>query len=204
MKTDPEGKITTYVNTVIDYTLMNVLFCVLSIPIITIGPSLTALYTVTMHDAAGEYGYHVRVFWKEWKRNFKKSILSYLALVLPAAAVFFAMVFYYHMDGIGTGILCALLGIVLLYIVGTLEFLFPYLSRYDDGVKTAIAHAHQISIHYFGWTLLLVGVDVLLALGAYNFSAVRIFFLLIGYAFTALCKSYLFRRLFLQSEKNGQ
>ena len=55
---------------VADFIILNFLVLVFSIPVVTIGPALTAMYYVALKEARGEEGYIWRDFWKSFKANF--------------------------------------------------------------------------------------------------------------------------------------
>ena len=53
-----------------DLIILNVLWLITSIPIVTIGASTTALYYVTLKLVRDEDGYTIRSFFKSFKENF--------------------------------------------------------------------------------------------------------------------------------------
>ena len=64
-----------------DFIILNLLWLVCSIPIITIGASTTALYTVMLKVVKNEEGYIARGFLKAFKENFKQSTLLMVVFV---------------------------------------------------------------------------------------------------------------------------
>lgn len=54
-----------------DIIILNMIFVAGCIPVLTIGTSLSALYTVAMKMARGEDPSVWKEFWKAYKRNFK-------------------------------------------------------------------------------------------------------------------------------------
>lgn len=65
-----------------DMVCLNVLWLVCSIPIITIGASTAALYTVMLKMVKNEEGYIFRGFFKAFKSNFRQSTIMWLILLL--------------------------------------------------------------------------------------------------------------------------
>ena len=65
-----------------DMICLNVMWVICCIPIITIGASTTALYTVMLRMVKNEEGYIFRGFLKAFKSNFKQSTLIWLILLL--------------------------------------------------------------------------------------------------------------------------
>ena len=55
---------------VFDFIVLNVLWVLCSVPIITIGASTTALYSMMLKIVANEEGYIIRGFFEDFKKNF--------------------------------------------------------------------------------------------------------------------------------------
>ena len=60
-----------FLNTLASFIGLNVLFLITCLPVFTIGPALTALYTVTMQEARKEYGYIFSTYLKTFKSSFR-------------------------------------------------------------------------------------------------------------------------------------
>ena len=73
-----------------DVLILNVLWLVCSIPIVTIGASTTAMYYVTLKLARDEDGYTIRSFFKSFKENFRQATVIWL--------IFLAVVFLLGFD----------------------------------------------------------------------------------------------------------
>ena len=58
--------------------LVTILFC---IPILTVGPALTACYYAALKLKRGE-GYPIKNFWKSFKENFWQSMLIFVVFVI--------------------------------------------------------------------------------------------------------------------------
>lgn len=67
---------------VADFIILNLLWIVCSIPIITIGASTTALYTVMLKLVKNEEGYIAKGFLKAFKENFKQSTIMWAIFLL--------------------------------------------------------------------------------------------------------------------------
>ena len=72
---------------VFDLILLNLLWLACSLPVITIGASTTALYSVTLKMAANEEGYILRGFLEAFRRNWKQSTVIWLILLVIGAAL---------------------------------------------------------------------------------------------------------------------
>ena len=71
-----------------DIIILNMIFVVGCIPVITIGTSLSALYAVAMKMARGEEPSVWKEFWKAYKRNFKQATICWLIMAVVAMLLF--------------------------------------------------------------------------------------------------------------------
>ena len=74
-------------NRISDLMILNLIFILCCIPVVTIGPALTGLYYVALKIASNEEGYIVRGFFKSFKQNFRQGLIIWLIL-LAAGCVF--------------------------------------------------------------------------------------------------------------------
>ena len=71
-----------------DILILNVLCLLCCLPIVTIGPAITAMHYVTLKMARDEEGYVLKSFLKSFKENFKQSVIAWLGF-LAVSIVFF-------------------------------------------------------------------------------------------------------------------
>lgn len=82
MKINLDSPVIVFLTTVADFMILNILFILCCAPVITIGPAVSALYTITMREARHEGGYIFKPFFKAFKNNFKQAfLLSILYLI---------------------------------------------------------------------------------------------------------------------------
>ena len=108
-----------------DKICLNVMWLICCIPIITIGASTTALYTVMLRMVKNEEGYIFRGFLKAFKSNFKQSTLIWLILLLLGivwTVDFRVSGFMPGMAGIILSALFLALGFILLSVM---SYIFP-------------------------------------------------------------------------------
>lgn len=73
MKINLDSPVIVFLTTVADFMMLNILFILCCAPVITIGPAVSALYTITMREARHEGGYIFKPFFKAFKNNFKQA-----------------------------------------------------------------------------------------------------------------------------------
>ena len=85
---NPDSPIMQFLTRVADLVILNVLWLLFSLPVITLGASTTALYRslLTLIDGGGTST--VLLFWNAFRSEFKTATLLFLILLLPFAVVF--------------------------------------------------------------------------------------------------------------------
>lgn len=91
------------------FMVLNVLYLVTCLPVVTIGAATSSLLEVTHRYADDERGDLVRGYFVALRRNLGRGTLVFLALGLPVAMLLFSGIFWLSLDGIPTavaGLLC--------------------------------------------------------------------------------------------------
>ena len=84
---DPEGPLMSALGTLSDLVFCNLLFCLFSLPLFTIGASASALYDCTLSIVEQrEASFIAAQFWQAFRRNFRRA--TALWLILLTAALF--------------------------------------------------------------------------------------------------------------------
>lgn len=155
------------ISKVSDTIILNFLFVICSIPIVTIGASTTALYCVSMKSTRDEDVYAVKEFFKQFKQNFKESTIIWLILLLVAS--FIGLDFYMcslmSNDILSTAFkfIFTLISIVIGFIV---VYVFPLVARFENSIKNTLMNAVLMSIKHLPYTLIML-VLTLMPLGAF-------------------------------------
>ena len=74
---------------VADLIILNLLCIVCCIPVVTIGPSIAAMFSVTLKMVRNEESYIVRGFFKSFKQNLKQGIVINLIMLAAALLLYF-------------------------------------------------------------------------------------------------------------------
>ncbi len=142
----------------VDAFLLNLLWIFISLPIFTIGASVTALYYTVNKVLIHERNELFHSFWSSFKSNFKQSTVLWLLLLLFCGMTCADMYVLYHLlnNGYVLGNFYILFGIlsVLLVILGS--YLFPYVARFQDSTKIVIVNCCRIAVANIQWSLLLL------------------------------------------------
>lgn len=187
-----------------DMICLNVMWLICCIPIITIGASTVALYTVMLKMVKNEEGYIFRGFLKAFKTNFKQSTIIWIILLLLGIL--------WTVDFRVAGVIPGMAGIVLRALFLTLGFvllsvtiyIFPLTARYENSIKGTFKNALILTVAKLPYTFLMVAI-VVAAVFASLWSAFTLLFslplwLIIGGALIAWVNSYILRRVFVVFE----
>ena len=142
-----DNKLWSAVNSAVDAILLNIMWLISCVPIITIGAATTAYYYTTHKVIRNQRSGIWKEYWSSFKGNFKQATKTWLIFL----AVF--VMFYLDInicaaymkagDKIGTMIYLfyGLLAVALIWFV----FVFAYMARFEDGIKTTLKNAAIIA-----------------------------------------------------------
>ena len=130
--------------------LLNVLFILFSLPIVTIGASLTALYSVMMKIVRKEEGGVFEGFKRAFFENFKQATLTWLSLIVVCIVMYAEYLLVSTSTGVIASIYLIILVIELILISLTLPFLFPLIARFDNTFFKTIQNAFLLSVSNIG------------------------------------------------------
>lgn len=145
-----------FLNKVADLMILNILTLVCCIPIVTIGPALTALHYMALKIARNEEGYITRNFFKSFKKNLRQGILIWLILlaVLLVLAGDFYIINYSGLEF--HEMIRIILMAIFLLIMFTSMFVFPVLAKFENTVFRTIKNAFLIGVMQLPKTVLMM------------------------------------------------
>ncbi len=121
MKLKTDNAIFQFISMTCDFIALNICFLICCIPVITIGPALSALFTVTLKEAKGEHGYLIRPFFAAWKENLKTVTVTWLIQLGAGAVLLFNVIFWYNSENSAGAAMAMIIlsghGLVLLSII---------------------------------------------------------------------------------------
>jgi uncharacterized membrane protein YesL len=180
---DPEGAFARTVNRIGQLILLNLLWILTSLPVITLGASSAALYSVLFHMLNGEDAHMARQYFTAWRENFRRSTGIWLILLVGIALFVFDLYFAGQMNSF----IWRLLAVFGLQIVGMeMTFVFPLLAHYENNWRAHMGNALKLAVTNLPKMLLIwliwavpLGASLLIEKVFYEMIAVWV---LIGYA----------------------
>lgn len=134
-----------------DVIFLSVIWVVLCIPVITIGPANTALYYATVKVIRRERGYLFREFFKSFKMNFKRAAVIGVVLTIIYIILTFDLYASWTSLGNTTNMGSILFGIyiaITLLLTSFTIYVFPVLSRFDMTVKQLVKTVFYMSMKH--------------------------------------------------------
>lgn len=118
-----------FMGKIADVIILNLLWIICCIPIITIGPATTATYYVALRLADDQDGYIFKNFFKSFKQNFRQGVI--IGVIMTVIGAFFAYDLYLYRQlsgGMIKYLSMIMLGIMILYLFA-LTYVFPILAK---------------------------------------------------------------------------
>ena len=106
---------------------LNLLFLLFSLPVVTIGASVTAMYTVTLRMIDKREGKVFAGFWGAFKKNFKKATIIWMLILLALVSLFGMLLYTNTYEGPLATFYTIFMGIGIVALAVTLPYLFPLL-----------------------------------------------------------------------------
>lgn len=159
---DPDSPVMAFLADAADLIIANILFILTSIPIVTLGASTAALYSVVRVPGEKRYSASVfRNYFSAFARNFKKATLAFLILLVPsglAAANILLAAYGLLGSSIPAYVICGL-SIFLCSFVWS--YTFPLIAGFDSTVGKSLSNALVLSISHLPVTIAVVALDLL-------------------------------------------
>lgn len=203
---DYDGSVMRFLGRITDMIILNVLFIICSIPVVTIGASFTALYTVTLRMARNEESYIAKSFFKAFKENFKISTLAWLIMAFAGIVLYMDHLLVPGLPSSITGIFQILIYVLAAFYAIVFLYVFPYIARFENTLKNTFKNAVLIGIASLPYTLLMLVIfAAFIAFSLFAmFSIVGFFWIIIGFSLLAYVLSLFFRKVFYKFEPHEE
>lgn len=155
----PESRFMTALTRVTDLVLLNLLFLIACVPILTIGPGTCALYTVAFRLGTRKEQGVVRPYFRALRQNFKKALFLWLLLALTGGALAFNL---YLLSGLPGplrffSVPFALLGILYLLAAG---YVFPLTALFENSIPDTLKNALALSLGHLPRSLVVAALNL--------------------------------------------
>lgn len=183
-----------------DMMILNLLTLLCCLPIITVGPALTALNYMSLKLVRNEECYIVKGYFKSFKENFKQSTVIWLLMLL--VAILLALDFYIIISAESeiSGIMQILIFVAAIFWLCTALYVFPVLARFQNTIRATVKNAFLMSVMQFPKTVVMaVAYLIPLVVFIYFFQLTPIV-LFFGFSAPAWVSAKLYDKLFKKLE----
>ena len=194
---NPENPVIHFLEKVANLMLLNLVFVICCLPVITIGPAITALYYMAMKMVRDEETSIFKGFFHSFKQNFKQGILLGIVMLGLIGLLLFNWYYVRNVEGnwafLQTVLIltCAAMTSGLLLII---NYVFAVLARFYLTVKQVIVTSLVFAIRHWLCTLFMLIISAipvfLYILPGYTYGYVLLFYFLMGFAAVAFVHSY--------------
>ncbi len=201
MKLGMNGKFYFIISKVTDLVILNVLYLLFCIPVVTIGAATTALYYVALKMTKNTESYIFRSFKKSFLENFRQATVIWLIFLCLGA--FLALDYRIVLTNPTPALqaLAYVLGLIAVLASFLFLYTFPVLSRFDNPIGITLQNALLMALRHLPYTLVMLFISVVPLAALFLFSPLmllRLFpvYLLFGFALPAFLNSFFFEKIF--------
>ena len=187
-------------NKVGDIAISNLLFVLCSLPLITAGPALTALYHCTLRTVKGNNNGTVKTFFRVFKQNFLQSFIIWMGILIFGFILFLNTRFLLQTDSGYGKIFFYLSGAILGLLVIITLYVFPVIAAFSGTLINHLQNSFLFAFMHFPSTLVIAVISILPLYMTYQdlkllplYACCWFFF---GFGLTAYINSLLFYRMF--------
>lgn len=199
---NPDSRIMIFLSRVADLVILNILWLVCCVPVVTIGASTTAMYHVIRHWQKDSVSSIVRDFFQSFKADFKQATPVYLILLIPTAAVVMNAMMIFNPDNSAAVpsyllVIWFISALILLFIS---SFVYPVMAFFADSIFKTLRNAMVLALANLPRTILISILNllpvILLFVNLSFFLQSSIFWLMIGGALVAYLNMSILKPVF--------
>ncbi|MCX4376090.1 MAG: YesL family protein, partial [Lachnospiraceae bacterium] len=195
-----DSPLMTILNKVADILILNIIFIIACVPIVTIGAAFSAAYYIGFKMVKDEESYIVRGFFKAFKDNFKQATIIWLILMVVLGVLFadFRIMAYSGIEFAAW--MKVAMGAVTLFVVIGISFVFGLQARYTNTIKNTLRNSFLMALSHLPTAVLLIGVYAVPVLLAYFLPRLMPIYALLAVGGILYFQSFLLLRVFHKYE----
>ena len=200
---NPDNKVMRVITKIADTVILNFLWLIFSIPVVTAGASTTALFDLSIKMVNDEEGNLISGFWRSFRSNLKSATKTWLILLALGAVLGLDGYFFYHMrfENPFWTVLTAIYLIALAAYAIVLMYVYALMACFENSSFAMLRNALMIGMRFLFCTALQAAVYFLMALIAVRFFTPILMF---GEGLCALLCSYLMNPILRNLKEQAQ
>lgn len=191
----------TFLQNLFDLTILNWLWLICCLPLVTVGPATCGLYAVTLKLARGEAVSPARDFFRSFRENLRPAFVlgvGVLALLAAAAGdVWLAL----QLQGSFQTLYLVVAMIIAVIALILLAYAFALQAMFDNPLKLQLANAFKLAVIAPGktvglWLILLIPVLAALVLPPVAVGMLGFLYIVLGVSGPVFAASHILRNIF--------
>ena len=183
-----------------DIFILNILFLITSLPVVTIGASLGALHYASMKNVREDGIFILSNYFHGFKDNFKKGTLVWICNLLLLGINLSSLYASTFMPGeIRLLFLFALLFILLLVLL-VFTYAYPLLARFEVKWQHILVNSFFLALKHLPSTVLIMAINfaplILLFFGTINIALFVVYYTFLGFGLSAFLSGYIYNKVF--------
>lgn len=190
---DIENPVWSTLSKLLDVMILNILFLLCCLPIVTISTSFTALYYTSMRMVSGNITYVSKDFFKSFKDNFKQAFVAGV-IVFDIGVILAVFIYLSFLLNAYVGKVVSIVSALL--VAAAVSYTFPALAKFTTTTSKLFYNSFAMAVLHIPFTILNLGVFFIAGLAAYMSFGFRLILLVFGCAAIALLQSLWFNYIF--------
>lgn len=205
---NPDGLLFQFLNKVGDLIIVNFLFLICCVPVVTIGASIAALNKITQEIVYDTETGIFKGFFRAFRENFKQATLCWLGLMVIGISFYcdFLLIRTF-LEGTAATALNTFVLVLAMLLLCLCVYLFPLMVRYRNTLREHLINSGILMVVKLPRTVAMAALNllpvILFLLNVTVFAQTLIFWLFIGFAFVSYLCGILLKPVFAQLEKGN-
>lgn len=205
---DLDNPILRFLSRLVDLVVLNAIFIISCIPVVTIGAALTALYYVCINDWDPQNARIFEKYIRSFKQNFKQSTIIWLLMLLAGVIIgtdaWFSIT-QWQSTGNGlyrVGIVICMIG--LLAYLSIFTFIWPLLAKFENTTGKMIQNAFSMAVAHLPKTVIAWCIAGVAGYCVYEYMVMKAMLFALVFSVVAYLQSILFRTAFQPYLEEGK
>lgn len=192
-----DSPVIAFLNKLTDLVLLNVLWLICSIPVITIGASTTAMYYVSITSIRSGDGYVVRRFFKSFKESFRQITPIWILMVVCGILFIGDMIFWSQTEGIIGKIMLIVSAVAAILLLVIELWIFPVFAKFEGSRRNLLKNAAAFAVGYLPYTAIIMAITAVVVYMNLVSVIANSIMLFLGFALLSYIQSFFFYRVFM-------
>ena len=196
-----DNKFFTFMGRIADLIILNLLCIVCCIPIVTIGPAITAKFYVTKKKVRKEEAYIVKGFFHSFKQNLRQGIIINIIVLAAFIMLSVDISLVRAMEGTTYKVLFYIFLVLMFLSMLIYLYIYPVLAKFYNTIKRTFINAFLMSVRHLPYSILMIVISLIpfaiLFIPSFRVQSFLIMlFILMGGATIAYINSCFFVKIF--------